>query len=717
MDVIKEADFRLGEVEVSPSHNSLRTSVKTIKLQPKVMAVLHYLACHHGRVISNEELIRELWEGRIVTHGSVQKSINALRTAFAELMGDQEIIAHYSKRGYQLKLEPQFQNLSSVDSQLLGITQTKTPQKILTTSGTWALLISICLCVVLLVLLMPSPADLKNSKTPKLGPLTKSHKILFQTTSGYTNETGHERNAVPHPDNKHVAYIREKFNAKQKGETDSDIIIRNGSGRDWRVANSQGSWFKLAWSPAGKHLVAVEVKRDEGQPFSPNFFEKPNYLYSLHIFSLDLDSERLIEKQLLSQWQGRIYSVTWWDEATLEFVAKQGPNAATARYRYSTQDQRLIALDEGDGMSNPVASAVLNKKTALASLHKNAIQVDFLNEEQASISRWQLDFPAVEMSWVPDGSGVLLFNEEERKLFILYMDGQRVEIPLADSKDRVFSRPRFKPDGSAIFYTEERRSSNIILMAPDGTKTRLTENNDLNYSATFSPDGDKAVYASVRNNQIHLWLVEGGQERQLTVQPIAKRVSSIVWYGHNNLIFSNGTSLYLHNLMTAETILFFKDTDKIEPVGYFPNTNRLLVVKSNRDLRNLWRIDTKTHLQKQLTFGAVGTAAEFDGDIYFQYVGENGLWALRAKNDALELITSTLNDNSKLLKVDKQGAYFVSGGLCRESDILYFDFATASISTYLKRDSKIVSTTSFNPLKGTLQTDCYLAEANIVELK
>lgn len=708
MDVLNGAGFTLGDVQVSPSHNQLSANGQTLKLQPKVMAVLHYLALNHGRVIGNEELIKQLWEGRIVTHGSVQKSINALRSAFSELAGEQEFIAHYSKRGYQLKVEPQFADSSPVDTLLVkplpSVIHRRWPRLVIGIAGFAAV-----------VLLLYKTSSLTGTTIPKV---PKHHKTAFTTTQGYTNETGHERYALPHPDNKHVAYIREKFNSQQQGETDSEIIIRNSNGKDWRVTSSHGSWFKLAWSPTGKHLVAVEVKRDQGLPLSPNFYEKANYLYSLHIFTLDLDNNRVLEKQLLSQWQGRIFSVTWWDETTLEFVAKQGSNSANVRYRYSTQDQHLTALDELDGAANPVASAVQSKRTALASAHKNTTQIDFLDEHQAPISRWKLDFPAVDISWIPDGSGILVYAEEERHLLLLYLDGQQVQIPLADAKDRVFSRPRYRSDGSAIFYTEEKRSSNILMIALDGSKTRLTENNDFNYSASFSPKGDKVVYASVRNNQIHLWLVENGQERQLTSQPIAKKVGVIIWSDNGeHLIYSAGTNLYHYNLQTAETLLLLTDSDRVEPVAYFPDTHKLLVIKSNRDVRNLWRIDSQTKQQKQLTFGSLGSAIDYNGTIFFQYAGEKGLWSLRNNSDALEQVSATLGENAKLLKADATGVYFVQGGLCRESDVYYFQFADATISTRLSRTTNIVSTTSFNPAKGTLQTDCYLAESNLVLLK
>jgi DNA-binding winged helix-turn-helix (wHTH) protein/Tol biopolymer transport system component len=715
MDNNNRNSFALGDIQVSPSHNQLTAQGRRVKLQPKVMAVLHYLACNHERVISNEELIERLWEGRVVTHGSVQKSINALRSAFSELIGEQELIAHYSKRGYQLTVIPQFLTSSQHETNepplelTAGFNQAK---KFASRHG-----LRTAAWVVAGALLVIAVFSYYATKPASL-TLAKNHKIRFNTTMGYTNETGHERNAVPHPDNQHVAYIREKFNVGGLGETESEIVVRDQQGADWRIAASNGSWFKLAWSPAGTHLVAIEVKRNEAQAYTPNFYEKPNYLYSFHIFSLDLATHRLLEKQQLSQWQGRIYSVTWWDENTLEFVAKQGSSASTARYRYSTQAQHLTQLDDVDGAANLVASAVQHKKTALASVHKNMVQIDFLDENQARISRWPLTIAAADISWIPDGSGILVYSEDTRRLFALYMDGQQVQIPVADTKDRVFSRPRYKPDGSAIFYTEEQRSSNIVMANIDGSKTPLTTNTDLNYAASYSPNGEKVVYASVRNNQIQLWLVEAGQERQLISQPIASKVGAIVWSDDGEyLLYSAGTNLFLYSFHSAEASLVLKDTDKVEPIAYFPSSHQLIVLKSNRDLRNLWRINTETHQQKQLSFGSVGAAIEYKGDVLFQYAGENGLWVLRNKNDALEQLAPGLNENAKLLRADDYGVYFIEGGLCRESDIYYFNYATAIKSTPLVRDNKIVSTTAFHPNKGSLQTDCYLAEANIVLLK
>ncbi len=714
MNAHHETSFMLGEIKVSPSHNTLWARNHSLKLQPKAMAVLHYLACNQHRVISNEEMIERLWAGRVVTHGSVQKSINALRSALNELIGENELIAHYSKRGYQLMLEPQFLAPSAPDIANESAALELTPINVKWRTK-WHLLLGV-------VLFLLASAALYKGVNWNSTQLPHNHQTVFHTSQGYTNETGHERSATPHPDNQHLAYIRETGAPIQTAasETTSDIVIRNDAGKDWRIASSNGVWFTLAWSPAGKSLVAIEVKHRNGSPLGAQFYQPVNYLYSFHIFSLDLAQEQLLEKQQLSQWQGHIFSVSWWDENTLEIVAKQGPNSGNARYRYSLLDQQLTLLDELENITNPVASAVFvqapHKMTAIASLHKNKIQIDFLNAKQERISRTKLDIAAADISWIPDGSGVLVYAEDERKLFTVYLDGKQTSIPLADSKDKSFSRPRYSVDGSGIFYTEEKRSANIVLAALDGTKNRLTENTDFNYAASFSPDGGKLVYASVRNNQIHLWLVENGQERQLTQQPVPKKVDAIIWSDNGeHIIFNADNQLYHLNLLTNESSLLVSDANKIEPIAYFPGTNRLFAIKYSGDVRNLWRIEGTQ--QKQLTFGAVGSAIEYGGDVFFQYVSENGLWALRSQNEELERANPNLDEYSKLLKADSNGIYYIKGGICQESDVYYQDYSGTTNSVFLAQKNSAVLTSSFNPGKGSLQTECSLSEANIVQLK
>jgi DNA-binding winged helix-turn-helix (wHTH) protein len=712
-EIHKENDFNLGEVVVSPSHNTLSVRGETVTLQPKAMAVLHYLARNQTRVISNHELIEHLWAGRIVTHGSVQKSINSIRTAFADLAVDQELITHYSKRGYQLQIEPRFHQaaiaLPETESPTENLPEENTENNIEKRSSRyWSLILVVFgICAIVIYSAMSDP----------IPDVEKHHKTRFTSTLGYTNETGHERNAAPHPDNQHLVYVHEQLN--EKGETRSELMVRNAQGQDWVIAATNGYWFKLAWSPEGKHLVALEVIQLDAMPLTPNFYEKPNYLYSFHIFSLDLEKKLLLEKQLLSQWQGRVFSVSWWDEDTLEFVARQGAGTNSGRYRYSTLNQVLNQVDEVQGATNLIASAVHNKRTVLASLQQNKLQIDFLNEDQSLISRWPLEESGLsEISWIPDGSGVLIYSGVSRKMQLLYLDGQQIDIPIADTKDNVISRPRYSADGQSIFYTEENRSSNILLLNTDKSTIPLTQNKDFNYAASFSPDGKQVVYVSVRNNNTHLWLIESGQERQLTKESVLQKVGNIIWSDTSgNLIFNTGTDIYRHDFASAQTSLIWRDKSSVEPVAYLSASQELFLLKQTGEVKNLWRLDLKSRQLKQLTFGSVGSVVTYAGDIFFQYTSEAGLWRMQIKDDSLQLISPAFAKHQKLLRADAGGVYFISGGLCRESGIQYLTFADQSQRMFLERDKTMLLTSSFHPETGALYTECYLAEANVMQMK
>jgi len=66
------------------------------------MDVLEYLAVHAGEVVSTDELISTVWQGRVVGDGTVYQSINQLRQALGDSTGKAGYIETIAKRGYCL---------------------------------------------------------------------------------------------------------------------------------------------------------------------------------------------------------------------------------------------------------------------------------------------------------------------------------------------------------------------------------------------------------------------------------------------------------------------------------------------------------------------------------------------------------------------------------------------------------------------------------------
>ena len=69
------------------------------------MQVLVYLAEHPGRVVSRDELEKQLWPGRVVTEDSVTNAVAKLRRAFADDAHHPRVIETVPKSGYRLIAE------------------------------------------------------------------------------------------------------------------------------------------------------------------------------------------------------------------------------------------------------------------------------------------------------------------------------------------------------------------------------------------------------------------------------------------------------------------------------------------------------------------------------------------------------------------------------------------------------------------------------------
>ena len=79
VDLSREPDFRLGELEARPSRRELVTTNERTFLEPRVMQVLVALARRRGEVLSRDALISSCWEGRIVGDDAINACVAKVR--------------------------------------------------------------------------------------------------------------------------------------------------------------------------------------------------------------------------------------------------------------------------------------------------------------------------------------------------------------------------------------------------------------------------------------------------------------------------------------------------------------------------------------------------------------------------------------------------------------------------------------------------------------
>ena len=79
----------------------LRCGRDLVAIEPQVFDVLRYLIAHRDRVVSNDDLIEAIWQGRIVSEATVSTRMNAVRRAIGDSGEQQRFVRTIARKGYR----------------------------------------------------------------------------------------------------------------------------------------------------------------------------------------------------------------------------------------------------------------------------------------------------------------------------------------------------------------------------------------------------------------------------------------------------------------------------------------------------------------------------------------------------------------------------------------------------------------------------------------
>ena len=694
--------FRLGPVLIHPAKNQIEINHTTKKLQPKAMAVLAYLANHNDRVISSDELIEVLWVGRIVTQSSVQKSINTIRKMLAEHIPDKTIIENYSKKGYQLCLKPEF-----VESNEHEHTSTLPISKL----TRYKALTFPVIALLVLAYFINDDASSGKMLTPN-----SNHKVNFSKSGGFSERPLQANLILPHPNNADLLIARtEILNVPESLDT---LLIKNTQTQeDWRIASTTGKWKQTAWSPNGKHLVAIEQQEDALQPKPFSFYGNVPLLYTFHIFTFDLSSKKIEEKQLLSQWHGNINSVTWLNNEEFEFIATQGESTTFQRYKYFPNGQALDLIEPNPAILLPTYSAASDKFVALVTEHKSASQIHFTDHQRQLISSWPIDFKVMELSWIPDGSGVLISNQHRSELILLYVNGEQTSISLNTIHAPPKTSVRFSADGQKIYYATSEQNQELTYHSFTHPNKQDEPIEIAGSQATLASENNELIYAYIAPSGAQIWQVSQDNRNKMLTELTGRSFSDLIWLSNQGFVYKADSVVYYYDLATNTIQRVLSEAYNIEPIYFDMVSNKLIALVKEAQTKNLWVIDLNKNSRKQLTFGTIGSIKFVEQNIYYQYIGQKGLWELNLSSLNTTQISKHVPANSKVVFVNETTSYFITGSQCAESDIFIQYHADEYPSIFMHKEFSNLTTVDFHPYKGLITKQCkpYPTTINVLE--
>ena len=88
-----------GECAIDPARRELLRAGEAIHIEPQVFDLLLYLIENRERVVSKDELLAAVWQGRIVSESTLGSRINAARTAIGDDGQRQCLIRTVARKG------------------------------------------------------------------------------------------------------------------------------------------------------------------------------------------------------------------------------------------------------------------------------------------------------------------------------------------------------------------------------------------------------------------------------------------------------------------------------------------------------------------------------------------------------------------------------------------------------------------------------------------
>jgi DNA-binding winged helix-turn-helix (wHTH) protein len=99
---VENPECRIGDWTFSPAANELSRGETRRKLEHRAARTLELLCSRRGAIVSHEEIVREIWNGRAISPNSVPVVISDLRQALGDDARDPRHIETVAKRGYRL---------------------------------------------------------------------------------------------------------------------------------------------------------------------------------------------------------------------------------------------------------------------------------------------------------------------------------------------------------------------------------------------------------------------------------------------------------------------------------------------------------------------------------------------------------------------------------------------------------------------------------------
>ena len=461
--------FRLDDWLVEPDLNRLSRPGESKQLEPKTMAVLVYLCRHADEVVSADQIIDAVWEGRPMGDNPVYKSVAKLRRALGDDSAKPRYIATVAKKGYRL-LADVGAPANDVAAPVNARSRRRDGRRYL------PLAIGMLAGVAIATIAFWRPQ-------PEL--------LTFRSVSGFSGSHSQPSFA---PDGTSLAFVQETNKDSHIWVLDLDDTaprqLTSGPSRDSRPR----------WAPNGQSILFM---RQGGLWSVPHLGGEPvQLIHDAYNPNWSRDGSKIVFERRYEVWTA---SADGGSQVRVTGVPRKDLPLAPRWPAFSPDGGDIVYLD-----ANLTPFADLWRVPAVGGA---AIRLTFAAA-----------FASAPV-WSPDGAYIIYSSQRggSRTLWRVDLENGESKPLLSGSGDDDF--PDISADGRQLVYSNRRERFALILSDPDTGEHRLIhESRQLLLAPELSPDHGTIVYFSVaRDGGVQIFTIPlvGGAPAQISSDPLA----------------------------------------------------------------------------------------------------------------------------------------------------------------------------------------------------
>ncbi|SNY49063.1 DNA-binding winged helix-turn-helix (wHTH) domain-containing protein [Arsukibacterium tuosuense] len=625
---MNKQQWQLGRLIFDPQRRTLQRAGQQCTLEPKQAQLLLLLAEHAAEPVSREQLINEVWQGRVVSESAINRAVSLLRKACASLDPATDYIATIPKLGYCLLPDARLlstvtvseteentaplippHNADKPEQSTVKMTEAR-PTASRNSMVIWlSVVLAIAVVAASWAWLQSAPAATTQNKVLIPEPLTSFDGAEFDISSSIDGQLLYHRRDA---EGKIQLWLRSEQQDKPLIATQVQVQALNGS-----------------ISPDGKQVVYRRIDGNQCQ-----------------IMLLSLDSASP-ERALFDCPTDSAFEASWSpDNEYFFYRLRQSKTRPYLVYRYQIATANLQQLTLADPASFNGAVAL-----AIAADGQQLAVASYLTPARSRLSLYQLadgqppqlqhttdlDIAVVDLNW-PAGQPLMLASNNQ--LFSLAADyslkhyfysQQPVNSITSTAQHLYFASQQQQADIWRQPLQDADTDTDTVQAADSdtgGNAVPLIYSSRLDILPRVNQQDTELLFLTTRQGLHQIWRKpHNGPEHMLAAIPAPAGFIRLSWsFDQRSVYFSQQGAVYQLELANGQLSQLFSAEHQAYVVNPGPDNNSLIYSSNKTGDWQLWRYQQQGDVHQQLTTHGGYSGYHQSNTLYYSKYHQDGLW-------------------------------------------------------------------------------------------